>query len=162
MISIVLYQPKNPFNFAGIARTAALLGATLHLIEPIDFALGKTIKRFSMGYSEDVEVIVHAAWPDFIATLASDARLWLLSDKGASIYSQVEFKASDYLVFGSEMTGLPPEILAAHPALAIPMPGAARGPRRDHREHSLNVSVSVAIAAFEAARQLSGNWQESI
>jgi tRNA (cytidine/uridine-2'-O-)-methyltransferase len=122
--------------------------------------LGKTIKRFSMGYSEDVEVIVHPSWPDFIASLASDARLWLLSDKGASIYSQVAFQPEDYLVFGSEFSGLPPEILAAHPALAIPMPGAARGPRRDHREHSLNISVSVAIAAFEAARQITGNWQD--
>ena len=54
------------------------------------------------------------------------------------------------LVFGSESQGLPDSLLEAHPdrCLRIPMAAEAR---------SLNLAVSVAVAAFEARRQLSMN-----
>jgi tRNA(Leu) C34 or U34 (ribose-2'-O)-methylase TrmL len=38
------------------------------------------------------------------------------------------------------------------------MPGAELKARDDHRFHSLNLSVSVGIAAYEAARQINNNW----
>jgi tRNA (cytidine/uridine-2'-O-)-methyltransferase len=159
-LHIVMFEPQNHFNFSGVVRTAALLGADIHVIGLVDFVLGKKVRRFSMGYLEDAEVMVYQDWQEFSTQLPQGARLWLFSDKGASIYSQVRYQDGDYLVFGRESSGLPPEILAQHPAVAIPMPGSAHGPRRDHREHSLNVSVSVAIAAFEAMRQLTDNWQQ--
>ncbi len=50
------------------------------------------------------------------------------------------------LVFGSESQGLPPSLLAANAdrCLRIPMDANAR---------SLNLAVSVAVAAYEARRQ---------
>ena len=50
------------------------------------------------------------------------------------------------LVFGSESQGLPPSLLTARPdrCLRIPMDANAR---------SLNLAVSVAVAAYKARRQ---------
>ena len=58
----------------------------------------------------------------------------------------LSFQQGDVLVFGGESRGLPPSLLAeyAERCLRIPIRPEAR---------SLNLSVSVAVAAFEARRQ---------
>lgn len=160
MLNIVLYQPENPHNTGGVARTCAMLGARLHLIKPYGFgALSRRTRRSSMNYLMDVELIEHESWEAFQSGLGVNARVFAFSDRGSEVYSSVNFQHGDYLLFGRESDGLPEGILAEFPGLKIPMPGGARGPRRDHRDHSLNVSVSVAIAAFEAARQLMNGWK---
>jgi tRNA (cytidine/uridine-2'-O-)-methyltransferase len=159
MLNVVLFRPENPHNTGAIARTCAMLTARLHLIKPYGFdSIGKDARRASMGYLEDSQMLEHESWEAFIASLSSNARIWLFSDKGPSVYTQVEFLENDYLVFGRESDGLPLEILNTYPALNIPMPGSILKPRDDHRFHSLNLSVSVGIAAYEAARQIQKNW----
>ncbi len=159
MLNVVLYRPENPHNTGAIARTCAMLSTRLHLVKPYGFdSIGKDARRASMGYLEDSQMFEHESWEAFIQSISSDARIWLFSDKGASIYTQVEYQENDFLVFGRESDGLPNEILNAHNCLNIPMPGAALKPRDDHRFHSLNLSVSVAIASYEAARQIKNNW----
>jgi tRNA (cytidine/uridine-2'-O-)-methyltransferase len=160
MLNVVIYQPQNPHNTGGIARTCALLNASLHLIGPYGFGpLNRRTQRSSMDYLLDVDLIEHESWQAFQDLLEVDARVFAFTDKAATVYSSASFERGDYLVFGREDTGLPDQILTQFPGLKIPMPGSARGPRRDHREHSLNVSISVAIAAFEAARQITRGWQ---
>ena len=59
----------------------------------------------------------------------------------------MEFKAGDWLVFGSESKGLPPEVRAQFPneqRLRLPMLASQR---------SLNLSNAVAVTVFEAWRQ---------
>lgn len=136
-----------------------MLTARLHLIKPYGFdSIGKDARRASMGYLEDSQMLEHESWEAFIRSLSSNARIWLFSDKGSSVYTQVKYQPDDYLVFGRESDGLPLEILSAYPCLNIPMPGSTLKPRDDHRFHSLNLSVSVGIAAYEAARQIQNNW----
>lgn len=160
MLNIVLYQPENPHNTGGVARTCAMLGARLHLIKPYGFgALSRRTRRSSMDYLEDVELTEHEAWNAFRAGLEPQSRVFAFTDKAESVYSSVNFQREDYLLFGRESDGLPEDILEQFPSLRIPMPGSIHGPRRDHRDHSLNVSVSVAIAAFEAARQITKDWE---
>jgi tRNA (cytidine/uridine-2'-O-)-methyltransferase len=160
MLNVVLYQPENPHNTGGIARTCALLGARLHLIWPYGFgALNRRTQRSSMDYLLDVELIEHESWEAFQASLEANARVFAFTDKAETVYSSASFERGDYLLFGRESDGLPESILVQFPSVRIPMPGSASGPRRDHREHSLNVSVCVAIAAFEAARQITGDWE---
>jgi tRNA (cytidine/uridine-2'-O-)-methyltransferase len=159
MINVVLYQPEIPQNTGAIARTCALLQAKIHLVRPFGFQImDRRMKRASMDYLEDAVLVEHASWRAFEESLAADARVWVLSGWGKTIYSQVEYKENDYLVFGRESDGVPQEILEKYTALRIPMPGSEQQPRDDHRFHSLNLSVSVGIAAFEAMRQVTGNW----
>lgn len=159
MLNVVLYRPENPHNTGAIARTCAMLTARLHLIKPYGFdSIGKDARRASMGYLSDSQMFEHESWEAFIGSLSSDARIWLFSDKGSVVYTQVSFQENDYLVFGRESDGLPISILSSHACLNIPMPGSELKPRDDHRFHSLNLSVSVAIAAYEAARQIKNNW----
>jgi tRNA (cytidine/uridine-2'-O-)-methyltransferase len=125
MLNVVLFRPENPHNTGAIARTCAMLTAKLHLIKPYGFdSVGKDARRASMGYLEGSQMLEYESWEAFVASLPSQARIWLFSDKGPSVYTQVEFFENDYLVFGRESDGLPLEILNAHPCLNIPMPGA--------------------------------------
>jgi tRNA (cytidine/uridine-2'-O-)-methyltransferase len=148
VLNVVLYQPEIPHNTGAIARTCALIETRLHLIRPFGFQL----------LDKRMELTEHASWEAFEQSLAADARVFVLSGWASEIYSQVEYKKNDYLVFGRESDGVPREILEKYRTLRIPMPGAEKAPREDHRFHSLNLSVSVGIAAFEAARQISQNW----
>ncbi|MEY4530358.1 MAG: hypothetical protein RLZZ156_1079 [Deinococcota bacterium] len=159
VLNVVLYQPEIPHNTGAIARTCALIETRLHLVRPFGFQLlDKRMKRASMDYLEDAELTEHASWQAFEESLAPDARVFVLSGWASEIYSQIEYQKNDYLVFGRESDGVPREILEKYRTLRIPMPGAEKAPREDHRFHSLNLSVSVGIAAFEAARQISQNW----
>ena len=159
VLNVVLYQPEIPHNTGAIARTCALIKTRLHLVRPFGFQLlDKRMKRASMDYLEDAELTEHASWTAFEATIPDASRVFVLSGWASQIYSQVEYQKDDYLVFGRESDGVPREILEKYRTLRIPMPGAEASPRDDHRFHSLNLSVSVGIAAFEAARQISNNW----
>jgi len=76
----------------------------------------------------------------------SGARIWYATTKAPRMYTEVEYRPGDYLMFGPETRGLPETLLQAHPerCVRIPMQEAAR---------SLNLSNSVAILLFEALRQ---------
>ncbi len=151
MLNIVLYQPEIPQNTGNIGRSCAVLGARLHLIRPFGFRLhDPQFRRSIMDYLEQIELIEHASWNNFCASLDNAARVILTSGAGKTVYSGFEYQENDYLVFGRESDGLPPEILAAFPSVRIPMPGAGR---------SLNLAVSAGIIAFEAARQITRDWQ---
>jgi tRNA (cytidine/uridine-2'-O-)-methyltransferase len=151
MLNIVLYQPEIPQNTGNIGRSCAVLGARLHLIRPFGFRLhDPQFRRAGMDYLEQIELIEHASWQNFCSSLPSTARVILTSGAGKTVYSSFEFQENDYLVFGRESDGLPLEILEAFSSVKIPMPGVGR---------SLNVAVSAGIIAFEAARQITQDWQ---
>jgi tRNA (cytidine/uridine-2'-O-)-methyltransferase len=153
MLNIVLYQPEIPQNTGNIGRSVAVLGARLHLIRPFGFRLhDPQFRRAGMDYLDQIELIEHASWNNFRSSLPSSARVILTSGAGQMVYSRFEYRTGDYLVFGRESDGLPPELLAAFSSVKIPMPGTGR---------SLNLAVSVGIIAFEAARQISQNWLET-
>ncbi|MFN3265889.1 MAG: tRNA (cytidine(34)-2'-O)-methyltransferase [Deinococcales bacterium] len=160
MLNIVLYQPEIPHNTGAIARTCAMLEARLHLVRPFGFQLlDRRMKRASMDYLEDAVLIEHASFEAFEASLPLEARVFVLSGWATTIYTHVKYQKDDYLLFGRESDGVPQYILERYQTLRIPMPGAEKAPREDSRFHSLNLSVSVGIAAFEAMRQICGNWQ---
>ena len=71
---------------------------------------------------------------------------WFFSKGASRCYTDATFAAGDVLVFGSESQGLPPGLIEGHDdrCLRIPMAPDAR---------SLNLAVSVAVAAYEARRQ---------
>ncbi len=66
-INIVLFEPEIPPNTGNIARTCALTGCRLHLIEPLGFSIdNKHLKRAGLDYWHLLELEVHASIEAFM------------------------------------------------------------------------------------------------
>ena len=119
MFNIVLYAPEIPANTGNIGRTCVVTGARLHLVEPLGFSLDdKTVRRAGLGYWQNLDVTTYAGWEDFLARNGlspADERLHLLTKKARRTYAQSTYRDGDYLVFGSESSGIPEPLLAAAP-----------------------------------------------
>ena len=64
-MNIVLYEPEIPSNTGNIARTCAITGARLHLIEPLGFSLeDKYLKRAGLDYWEYLDINIYKNIPD--------------------------------------------------------------------------------------------------
>lgn len=148
MLQIVLYQPEIPANTGNIIRLCANTGAQLHLIEPLGFALeDKKLRRAGLDYHEWVTVQRHQSLAAFISQ-QQPQRLFALTTKGSTLYSDADFADQDALLFGSETRGLPSDVLASldpKMKLYLPMQTTSR---------SLNLSNTVAVVLFEAWKQL--------
>ena len=145
---VVLVEPEIPPNTGNIARTCALTGTTLHLVEPLGFSLDeKHLRRAGLDYWHHLDLVLHPNLESFLATIDGQS-YWLLTTKGKKSYADVSYKPNDYLLFGKETAGLPDWLLEKNPerCLRIPMGKEIR---------SLNLSNSVAIVLYEALRQQS-------
>jgi tRNA (cytidine/uridine-2'-O-)-methyltransferase len=148
-LRVVLVQPQIPPNTGNVARLCAATGTLLHLVEPMGFRLNDAkLKRAGLDYWDSVVMSVHPSFDDFVRS-AVPPRLFLFTTKASVSYSLVTYQPGDALVFGSETHGLPNSLLESHPdrVVGIPM-------RTDH-VRSLNLSSAVAIAVYEALRQIS-------
>ena len=98
-----------------------------------------------MDYWEHLEWEAVDDWAALAARLPQRA-YGCSRKRAARFYTDARFEPGDGLVFGSESRGLPASLLAQAPdrCLRIAMRAEAR---------SLNLAVSVAVAAFEALRQ---------
>jgi len=142
---IVLVHPEIPANTGNIARTCAATHTPLHLVEPLGFHLtDRYMKRAGLDYWQAVELYRYPSWEAFLAQ-HGDQRLWCFSVRGSRIYTEITYQSEDWLVFGSETRGLGEAILKAYPSVCIPIEDPVR---------SLNLANAVAIALFEARRQL--------
>lgn len=147
MLNIVLVEPEIPQNCGNIARTCAATGCRLHLVRPLGFDISeKAVKRAGLDYWHLVDVRDYDNLSDFFAK--NDVkRMWCLSTKAPRRYTEAAFQEGDYLFFGKETKGLPEDFLEQHRESCIRLPM-----RQEAR--SLNLSNSVAIAVYEALRQL--------
>lgn len=148
MFHIVLFEPEIPPNTGNIIRLCANTGAQLHLVEPLGFKLeDKQLRRAGLDYHEFSTVLVHENWAA-CKTALCDKRMFAITTKGSSRYSNIEFKAGDVFVFGPETRGLPDEIRNSFPTeqrVRLPMLANSR---------SLNLSNSAAVLLYEAWRQI--------
>lgn len=148
MIAVALYQPEIPPNTGNVIRLCANNGAALHLVRPLGFELDDArLRRAGLDYREYAELHIHESFAAMRAALPA-ARILAFSTRGRTRYDDCRYLAGDLLLFGPETRGLPGELLAALPPeqrLYIPQ-------RPDRR--SLNLSNAVAVAAYEAWRQL--------
>ncbi len=147
MFHIALFQPEIPPNTGNIIRLSANIGARLHLIYPLGFALDdKQLRRAGLDYHEWADVHEYPHYSDFL-TRRPQGRLFACSTKGHTGYHQVEFKEHDTFLFGPETRGLPMEILSNfEPADIIYIPMLPNN-------RSLNLSNAVAVILYEAWRQ---------
>ena len=156
-LNIVLVEPQIPQNTGNISRTCAVTGARLHLVEPLGFTVtDKHLKRAGLDYWDKLDLTYYTNWEDFCNKNPEGER-YFFTTKGRHIHSDVSYQTdkpvNSYgrfwnmcLVFGREDKGLNESLLVQHPdtCVRIPMRNTLR---------SLNLSNSVAIAAYEVLRQ---------
>jgi len=148
VLHLVLIEPEIPQNTGNVARTAVALGAQLHLVRPFGFRWGDPrMRRAGLDYWKHLDYVLHDSLPDFLRALPGGARVFAFSARAERSLYRARFQKEDWLLFGPETRGLPPEVLGRFPALRIPTPGPVR---------SLNLAVAVGVAAYEAFRQLGG------
>ncbi|MBU2870141.1 tRNA (uridine(34)/cytosine(34)/5-carboxymethylaminomethyluridine(34)-2'-O)-methyltransferase TrmL [Colwellia sp. E2M01] len=148
MLDVVLFQPQIPPNTGNIIRLCANSGFRLHLIEPLGFDLeDKKLRRAGLDYHEFSSLQRHANFDAFMAT-EKPKRVLAITTKTNNFYGDVNFKAGDYLLFGSETAGLPEEVRVQIPdqdKIRIPMLKESR---------SMNLSNAAAVIVYDAWRQL--------
>lgn len=146
MINIVLYSPEIPQNTGNISRTCAVTGAALHIIKPIGFEISdRTLKRAGLDYWDKLSVTYYESYEDFIAKNGG-AELYYFSAHGKHAHTDIKYPDDVFLVFGRESVGLDRELVEKNieRSVRIPMRKTLR---------CLNLSNSVAIAAYEVLRQ---------
>lgn len=149
-INIVMVEPEIPQNTGNIARTAAIIGARLHLVKPLGFEISdKYLKRAGLDYWDKLEIEEHSSFSAFLKKYPPEENnMFFATTKGQHCYVDVEYKNYDeiFLLFGKETKGLPEDILKKYidKTIRIPM-------RKNFR--SLNLSNSVAIVVYEVLRQ---------
>lgn len=163
MIHVILHEPEIPPNTGNVMRLCANTGARLHLVHPLGFSLDeRSLRRAGLDYREWADVEEHTSLPACLARLAITVdraaagsavpppgpSLYAFSTRNTRLFTEAAYREGDALLFGAETRGLPDACLEALPAawrLRLPM-------RPDSR--SLNLSNAVAVAVFEAWRQL--------
>jgi len=149
MPRIVLVNPQIPPNTGNIARTCAATATELHLVGPLGFEISdRHLKRAGLDYWPHVKLSYHLDIEEFLqVSKEKGGRLIGFSVRGKKDYLDCAFLADDWLLFGSETNGLPPELLAKCDLTSfITM--------KQPQVRSLNLSVSVSVVLFEALRQL--------
>ncbi|HAB55251.1 MAG TPA: tRNA (uridine(34)/cytosine(34)/5-carboxymethylaminomethyluridine(34)-2'-O)-methyltransferase TrmL [Cellvibrionales bacterium] len=148
-LNIILFEPEIAPNTGNIIRLCANTGSHLHLIKPYGFSWDdKKLRRAGLDYAEWAHIKHWECFADFAAQLADVSRLFALTTKGTLEHHEIAFEENDSLLFGPETRGLPDDLLdtLAHAQkLRLPMVPGSR---------SLNLSNSVAVATYEAWRQL--------
>ena len=148
MLHVILFQPEIPPNTGNVIRLCANAGASLHLIRPLGFELDHAkLRRAGLDYHEFVNLMAH---DDLDACLAAlqHPRVFAFTSHAMQRYTDTRFADGDALLFGRETSGLPDAVIAV-----IPEPQRLRLPMQpDNR--SLNLSNAVAVAVYEAWRQL--------
>lgn len=146
--SVVLVKPQIPPNTGNAARTCAVTGSRLELVEPLGFSIAdKDLRRAGLDYWDKVVARIHPSVEAWEAQ-APWPRVHLFTAKAATSLWQASLRPGDALVFGSEQEGLPPELLErrfAHTVSIPQLPGI----------RSLNLSTAVGIALYEALRRTS-------
>ncbi len=146
---IVLFEPQIPPNTGNVARTCAATGTVLHLVRPLGFQIDdSSLRRAGVDYWHLVDIRLHDSLPEVLDEVGREAgRAYFFTKFASRRYTDVRYTAKDYLIFGKETTGLPSWVRERYGKQSVRMPmGEAM--------RSLNLSNTVAIAIYEALRQL--------
>lgn len=151
LLHVVLVAPEIPPNTGNIARTCVATGSKLWLVKPLAFDVSdKAVRRAGLDYWPHLDWQVVENWIELAGHLQvplAAGRAWFFTKSASRPYTDASFARGDVLVFGSETSGLPADLLSQHDGqrLRIPIRPQVR---------SLNLSVAAGIAIYEAVRQL--------
>jgi len=148
MLHVILFNPEIPPNTGNVIRLCANTGAALNLIRPLGFELDDVrLRRAGLDYHEYASVAVHDDLASCLGAIGTP-RVFAFTTRGRVAHVDARFADGDALLFGCETAGLPGDVLESIPTdqrLRLPMCPNSR---------SLNLSNTVAVAVYEAWRQL--------
>ncbi len=124
----------------------------MHIVRPMKFMIDdKSVRRAGLDYWKKLDYRLYDSWQELCDSYPQ-ARFYLATTKAKKNYDSVNYKKDDFLVFGPESRGLPEKLLEQYSdtAITIPMHSDIR---------SINLSNSVAIVLYEAARQRGFKWK---
>jgi len=144
---VALHDVGNPGNLGSIIRTVDAVGGSGVVVvgESTDHYHPAAVKA-SMGTLFSVPVRRAASFEELVAWCSSEQ----LTMIGTSAHATTDvwtatYPAPSVVIFGSEATGLPPEVLArCAMTVRIPMAGAAS---------SLNLAVAAGVVLYEMRRR---------
>jgi len=148
---VILVEPEIPNNTGNIGRTCVGMQSKLHLVKPLGFEINdKQLRRSGLDYWPHLEWQVHESLKEWQEQSKTPSRTFYFSTKAKKTIYELEFQRGDQFVFGKETKGLPEDLIYSNldQAVKIPMLGPIR---------SYNLANSVAVALFEASRQLQVN-----
>ena len=147
-LHIVLYQPEIPPNTGAVGRTCVALGAKLWLVRPLGFRMDeKALRRAGLDYWQHLEWEISDTWDHLQASLGPQIRTFFFSRFAHRSYTSIAYEHGDCLVFGSETAGLPKSITEPNSESLLRIP-------TESNVRSLNLASAVAVAGFEAIRQI--------
>ncbi len=143
---VVLHNPEIPYNTGSVGRTCVAVGAKLWLVRPLGFRVDDYyLRRAGLDYWQHLAWQVVDDWQELLSHLPAE-RHWYFTKRAERAYSEPVYSPGDALVFGCESRGLPDELLHERQQQSLRIPT-----RPEVR--SLNLSNSVAVAAYEVLRQ---------
>ena len=148
LIHIALWKPEIHPNAGNIARLCAANGLPLHLVGTPGFRIDeRSVRRAGLDYWPHVDFRRETDLEELRSKLPG-SRLYYFSARAGRLYTAIEYRVGDCLVFGPESKGFSEEFLREHwdQALKIPM--------HSSMVRSLNLATAVAVAAYEALRQI--------
>ena len=148
LLHVALYKPEIHPNTGNVARLCAANGLPLHLIGPLGFRIDeRSVRRAGLDYWPFVDLHREQDLDELKKGL-SGCRLFYFSAHAEKSYTDVQYRTGDCLVFGPESRGLPEELLIDNREQTLTIPMLSSNVR------SLNLSAAVAIAVYEALRQM--------
>lgn len=149
MFTIVLLEPQIPPNTGSTGRLCGATNTCLHIVGKLGFELSdKTLKRAGLDYWNHIRWKYFPDINNYLESMVIDGKFHLLTTKSDVPYTKKTFSKGDYLVFGSETTGINEKFLKKHweRTCTIPM--------KNPKIRSLNLATSVGIVLYEAIRQV--------
>ncbi len=148
LIHVALFEPEIHPNAGNIARLCAANGLPLHLVGNLGFRIDdRSVRRAGLDYWPHVDIRREADLQELEAALP-ESRLFYFSAHADMLYTDIEYKEGDCLVFGPESRGLPAELLQGNRDRTVTIP------MQTSHVRSLNLATAVGIAVYEALRQL--------
>ena len=142
-LSVAVVRARNPFNVGAIIRVAhSFLAREILLIGTEPY-----YERASMGMERFENIVSIATEAEFLARVRERGQKLVVFEKEQAQVNlwRAELPEDCVMVFGSEVSGVPPEIIAAADlVVGIPMYGI---------NHSFPVTVAAGIAMAEWTRR---------
>ncbi len=150
LLHIALLKPEIHPNTGNIARLCVANQLPLHIVGRPGFRIDeKSIRRAGLDYWPYVDLRQDTNLEALKETL-TESRFFYFSSKAKRSYLDVKYQRGDCLIFGPESRGLPEEVLRANSKSILRIPMLSSNVR------SLNLASAVAIAVYEALRQILG------
>jgi len=148
MLHVALFKPEIHPNTGNIARLCAANGLPLHLVGKLGFRIDeRSVRRAGLDYWPFVDLHREKDLQELCDRIPG-SRFLYFSARAEKPYTEIAYQEGDCLVFGPESRGLPEELLHANWANSLKIP------MRSANVRSLNLATAVAVAVYEALRQV--------